>query len=55
MKKGKKCADTMVSLIPNANIVGYRIGKQISGDNGTWEFGLEMPQGSLKSDFEAQE
>lgn len=53
LKKWKKCADTMVSLIPNANSVGYRIGKQISEDNGTWEFGLEMPQGSLKGDFEA--
>lgn len=42
----------MISLIPNANSVAYRIGKGIAEANGTWKYGLEMPQASLRGEFE---
>lgn len=43
----------MVSLIPNAHCLAYRAGKAIAEANGTWQWGLEMPQSTLKSEFEA--
>lgn len=41
----------MVSMIPNAHSLAYRLGKKISEQNGTWPYGLEMPQPSLLKDF----
>lgn len=48
----KPCCKKMVSLIPNAASLGYRMGKGLKEKNGTWRFGNEMPQYSLVRDFE---
>jgi len=41
----------MVSMIPNAHSVAYRLGKYLAEKNHTWIYGLELPQGSLYEDF----
>ena len=38
-------------MIPNAMSLPYMIGKKIMEDNGTWEYGLELPQSSLREEF----
>lgn len=43
----------MISMIPNASSVPYRVGKQIMENNGTWEYGLETPRHSLANEFVA--
>lgn len=43
---------TMVSLIPNAHSIPYRFGKYLAEKNNTWIYGLEMPQNSLREEFE---
>jgi SAM-dependent methyltransferase len=43
----------MVSLIPNAASLAYRLGKARMEKKGTWTYGLEMPQYSLAQDFTA--
>lgn len=48
----KPCCKKMVSLIPNAASLGYRMGKGLMEKNGTWRYGKEMPQYSLIQDFE---
>ena len=48
----KPCCRKMVSLIPNAASLGYRMGKGLMEKNGTWSYGREMPQYSLIRDFE---
>ena len=41
----------MVSMIPNASSVAYRVGKEIMERNHTWEYGLEIPRHSLQQEF----
>ena len=41
----------MVSIIPNAASLPYRVGKQIMEDNKTWEYGLEIPKHSMAKEF----
>ena len=41
----------MISMIPNAASIPYRVGKQIMEENGTWEYGLEIPKHSFKEEF----
>ena len=48
----KSCCRKMVSLIPNAASLGYRMGKGLMEKNGTWSYGRELPQYSLIRDFE---
>lgn len=48
----KPCCKKMVSMIPNAASLGYRMGKGLMQKNGTWRYGKEMPQYSLIRDFE---
>ncbi len=48
----EKYCRKMVSLIPNAHSLAYRLGKYIQEQNGTWIYGLEMPQASLREEFE---
>lgn len=43
----------MVSLIPNAASLAYRVGKARMEKKGTWAYGLEMPQYSLAQEFSA--
>lgn len=47
----KKYGRYMVSMIPNAASIPYRIGKQILEDNNEWEYGLEIPKHSLGEEF----
>ena len=41
----------MVSIIPNASSLAYRIGKARMEKKGTWAYGLELPQYSLIGEF----
>ena len=41
----------MISMIPNASSVAYRVGKEIMERNHTWEYGLEIPKHSLQQEF----
>jgi malonyl-CoA O-methyltransferase len=43
----------VVSLVPNAASLAYRVGKAIQEENGQWPYGLETPLFSLREDFEA--
>ncbi|MGL4943343.1 MAG: class I SAM-dependent methyltransferase [Thermoguttaceae bacterium] len=43
----------MVSMIPNASSLAYRAGKAIQEQSGTWPWGLELPQYSLREEFTA--
>lgn len=52
LQKWKRVCKRMVSLIPNAHCMAYRVGKQLAEENNTWRWGLEMPQSSLKEEFE---
>lgn len=48
----KKCCKRMLSLVPNAHSLAYRLGKYLAEKNKTWQYGLEIPQESLKEQFE---
>lgn len=52
LKNWGKYGKRMVSIIPNAASIAYRTGKAMMEQNGTWEYGLELPQYSLQSEFE---
>ena len=41
----------MISIIPNAASLAYRVGKALMEESGTWEYGLELPQYSLYQEF----
>ena len=41
----------MISMIPNASSIPYRVGKQIMENNGTWEYGMEIPKHSFREEF----
>jgi hypothetical protein len=41
----------MVSIIPNAASLAYRVGKAMMEKANTWEYGLELPQYSLRQEF----
>lgn len=51
LKNWGKAGKRMISMIPNASSIAYRVGKQMMEKNGTWEYGLELPQYSLKDEF----
>lgn len=51
LKLWKKKCRKMISMIPNASSLAYRIGKQIMEENGTWSWGLEIPKSSLRDEF----
>ncbi len=44
-------ADRVITLVPNAASVAYRVGKEIQEAAGVWPYGLEMPILSLRDDF----
>jgi ubiquinone/menaquinone biosynthesis C-methylase UbiE len=52
LRRWRPCCKKMVSLIPNAASLGYRMGKGLMEKNGTWIYGKEMPQYTLIKDFE---
>lgn len=43
----------MISLIPNAASLAYRVGKARMEKKGIWPYGLEIPQYSLSQEFAA--
>ena len=51
LRKWGCCAKKMVSIIPNAASLAYRVGKALQENNATWEYGLELPQYSLIEEF----
>lgn len=51
LKKWKKSGKMMVSMIPNASSVPYRVGKAIMEENGTWAYGRETPKSSMIPEF----
>lgn len=51
LKSWSRYCKTMVSLIPNASSVPYRIGKKIKEENGSWSYGRETPKHSLAAEF----
>jgi ubiquinone/menaquinone biosynthesis C-methylase UbiE len=52
LKLWRRFSKKMVSIIPNAASLAYRVGKARMERNGTWAYGLEMPQYSLCDDFQ---
>jgi ubiquinone/menaquinone biosynthesis C-methylase UbiE len=51
LKNWGRVASRMVSIIPNAASIAYRYGKARMEKNGSWPYGLELPQYSLKNEF----
>ena len=51
LKLWKPVGKTMVSMIPNANSVPYRIGKSLQEKSGDWQYGQELPQASMLNEF----
>ena len=49
----RACRGQLVSLVPNAASMAYRIGKLAQERDGVWPYGLEMPLPSLRDDYEA--
>ncbi len=47
------CRGLLISLVPNAASIAYRIGKMTQERDGVWPYGLEMPLPSLRDDYEA--
>jgi malonyl-CoA O-methyltransferase len=43
----------VLSLVPNAASLAYRVGKALQEETGAWQYGLETPLFSLREDFEA--
>lgn len=47
----KPLGKTMVSMIPNANSVPYRMGKAMQEAAGDWPYGMELPQPTMIPEF----
>ena len=41
----------MVSIIPNAGSLAYRVGKALMEKDGSWSYGMELPQYTLYQEF----
>lgn len=52
LKKWGNYGKNMISMIPNAASLAYRVGKEIMERNGTWAYGLEIPKSSMRYEFE---
>ena len=52
LKNWSRYTKHMISMIPNASSIAYRTGKAILEKHNLWQFGLELPQYSLSSEFE---
>lgn len=53
LKSWKKYSKKMISMIPNASSIPYRIGKALLESSGKWEYGLETPRHTLIHEFSA--
>ena len=51
LKLWQSVGRTMVSMIPNANSLAYRAGKLMQEQSGDWEYGMELPQATMKDEF----
>lgn len=51
LKNWAKVGKLMVSIIPNASSIAYRTGKSMMENEGTWNYGMELPQYTLGSEF----
>lgn len=51
LKLWKPVCHTMVSMIPNAHSVPYRLGKAMQEKSGEWPYGKELPQPTLIEEF----
>lgn len=51
LKKWKRICKRMVSMIPNADSVPYRMWKERLERENQWPYGIEMPQRTLQEDF----
>lgn len=51
LRNWSKYGKYMISIIPNAASIPYRVGKAILEENGEWEYGLEIPKHSFKEEF----
>lgn len=51
LKNWKVYCKRMVSMIPNAASMPYRVGKKFLEDSNKWEYGLETPKHSLSKEF----
>ena len=51
LKNWKRYSKRMISMIPNAASVPYRIGKELLEKGGKWEYGLETPRHTLIQEF----
>jgi SAM-dependent methyltransferase len=47
------CRKGVISLVPNARAVFYRLAKHLMEDAGLWPYGRELPRATLKPVFEA--
>jgi len=52
LKNWKKHCKKMISLVPNAHSIAYRYGKYLMEKRGEWQYGMEIPQESLREQFE---
>lgn len=51
LKNWRNYTKRMISMVPNAASLPYRIGKKILEDAGKWGYGLEIPQSSMIDEF----
>ncbi len=47
----KVCKKGIMTLVPNANSIFYRIGKYTMEQKGSWKYGIENPKYSLRTFF----
>ncbi len=51
LKHWRPYCKSMISLVPNASSIAYRVGKQIMEESGNWPYGIETPLYSQVDDF----
>ena len=51
LRNWSKYGKYMISMIPNASSIPYRVGKHILESNREWEYGLEIPKHSFQEEF----
>ncbi|WDV07467.1 class I SAM-dependent methyltransferase [Lysinibacillus irui] len=51
LKNWSEYGKKMVSLIPNAASIPYRVGMELMKKNGTWKYGKELPQYTMIPEF----
>ena len=51
LRNWKRYCGRMISMIPNAASIPYRIGKEMMEASKTWGYGMEIPKHSLAKEF----